>query len=83
MSIINSSERAALEMKLRSVLGAGVATTVLLRLLDHVNTHAVSPVEYVAVPDEGLAPPVDADDTSPEPVDETAENVHVTVEEPA
>jgi hypothetical protein len=70
MSIINSSERAALEMKLRSVLGAGVATTVLLRLLDHVNTSASTPVEYEAVPDEELSTPA-------EPIDQPI------VEEPA
>ena len=70
MSIINSSERAALESKLRSVLGAGVATTVLLRLLDHVNASTISPVEYVAVPDAEVVPP--AEPVDPPDVEEPA-----------
>jgi hypothetical protein len=73
MSIINSSERAALESKLRSVLGAGVATTVLLRLLDHVNASAVVKIDLT--PEQQV--------TLEEAVTEAHPPEVVVVEEPA
>lgn len=70
-SVIKSSERAALEQKLRTVFGAGVATTALLRVVDAVVAAIEIPPQVPVVLE--AAPEVPVEPTPEVPVEPTPE----------